>query len=87
MSRNNKEIVSEINEESKPEMGTRVAAGKDGRGETDALTSENKKVAVTDAKDVPGAAKKAIDAQCGKSYDNMPHVTGEDMIHNKNSGE
>ena len=71
MSRDNKEIVAEINKESTPDMGARVPAGKGGRGENDALTAKHVNEAVRTAKEDVGAAKKAIDVQCGKNMDNM----------------
>ena len=54
-----------------PEMGARVPADKGGRGETDTLTASHVNETVRTAKEDVGAAKKAIDVQCGKNMDNM----------------
>ena len=80
MARNNKEINKEINEESHPEMGCKVPAGKD-RDENDTLTAKHEKATVRDAKADEGAALRAIHVQGGKGMDFMVQGDAEDLIH------
>ena len=57
-----------------PEAGATVPAGKDDKNELDTLRAKHTTATVTDAKATPGAAQKAIDAQCGhksQPKDNM----------------
>lgn len=64
------EEIKKINEESHPDAGTRVPAGKN-RDEKDTLKGSMKKESATEARAIPGACKKAADKQCGKDRDNM----------------
>jgi len=66
MARDNEEIVNEINVPSKPSMGARVPASKDGRAEEDSLTAKHEVVTVRDAVAVPGVVKAAIKKQLGE---------------------
>ena len=65
MHRNNKEIDQEINEESRPEAGTR---------ERDKVLKTYTPEAVREAKADEGACKRAMHVQAGTSMDNMPQA-------------
>lgn len=80
MARSNKEIVAEINVPSKPSMGASIPASKDNRGNAETQTAKHVEQTVFDAKEVPNAARKAIDAQCGHPE------TGPDNFPLANSG-
>ena len=77
-SRNNKQIVIEINALSSPSTGaTPNNPGKNSANNVDSLRRGKlpKAEKVVDAKEVPGAHKRAVDAQVGANGN--PHVRDE----------
>ena len=76
-SRNNKQIVVEINAPSSPSTGATPNPGKDSSNNLDSrrLKGRAKPEKVVDAKEVPGAHKRAVDAQVGN--DANPHKRDE----------
>ena len=65
MNSNMSEDLKRVNEESHPDSGTRVPAGKD-RGYNDTLTAKHTVETVREAREDEGAAKKALDVQLGR---------------------
>ena len=64
-------------QEAHPTAGSTIPAHKDGRGCDDTLTAKHETASVREAKAEVGAAKKAVQRQCGhpnKHIDNM--ITG-----------
>ena len=66
MNSNMSEDLKRVNEESHPDSGARVPAGKDGRGCEDTLTAKHSVESVRRAVEDEGAAKKALDVQLGR---------------------
>jgi len=75
--RNNSQIVAEINALATPSSGSRSNPGKDSSNNLDSrrLKGRAKPEKVVDAKEVPGAHKRAVDAQVGN--DANPHKRDE----------
>lgn len=67
MNKNMPEDLKKVNADSTPDMGTRVPASKDGRGDTDTLKAKHNSAPLGQPKVDAGAAKRALDKQLGRT--------------------